>query len=156
MPLWRFQIPPIPTLDLHSSDILCFFLPLPRLSLYMGCSPFLHLGTVLQLSRSRSNKSRMWSHPWARQPQGPRTSYIPHFWSRHAFYCVFICSWAPPGQRLALFHICIPPAQPPCSINVWWITDGKNVHHQKIAHQSPVHQCCQEMFHQMWFLSVSI
>lgn len=62
------------------------------------------------------------------------------------FCSVFTHPRAPPGQRPCLIHICIPPAQPLCSINVWWMTKGKNVHHWKIAHQSPVHQCCWEMF----------
>ena len=62
------------------------------------------------------------------------------------FCYVFIHPRAPPGQRPCLIHICIRPAQPLCSINVWWMTEGKNVHHWKIAHQSPVHQRCWEMF----------
>lgn len=65
--LWKFQVLPAPTLDFCSSNMHCFFLPLLRLSLDMGCSPFLHLGTVLPLPRTGSKMPWMWNHPGAHQ-----------------------------------------------------------------------------------------
>lgn len=79
-------------------------------------------------------------------PQDP-TALCPLISALISQFCYgFICPWAPPRQKPCLIHICIPLAQPPCSVNVWWMTEGKNVHHWKIAHQSLVHQRCREMF----------
>lgn len=137
-------------MNFYSSSVFCFFLPLQMLSLYLGGSPFLPLGTDLQLSRSRWNMPWIWNPPelcgQSPSPQDPR-ALCPLISALISQFCYgFICPWAPPRQKPCLIHICIPLAQPPCSVNVWWMTEGKNVHHWKIAHQSLVHQRCREMF----------
>lgn len=94
--------------DFYFSSVLCFFLPLPSLSLYMECSSlFLHLGTVLQLPRSRSNKPRMF--PEFCQPGVPEHPRPP-FCSQHPVWCVYMPRRSS-EQRPCLTHICIPLAQ---------------------------------------------
>ena len=104
-----------------------------------------------KLSTARSNKSHTFAHSCVLHMEpvtlGFQSSVQPSVSALISlFCCVFTCPRAPPGQRPCLIHVCISPAKPLCSINVWWTTERKNVHHQKIAHQSPVHQRCQEMF----------
>lgn len=126
--------------------------PWPRQNFCLGCFiPSLHLGTVCarfqQSDQTNCTQESMLAFcSWSRSSQVPRARHSPVSALLSLFCCVFTCPRAPWGQRPCLIHVFIPPAKPLCSINVWWTTERKNVHHQKIAHQSPVHQLCQEMF----------
>lgn len=77
----------------------------------------------------RSKKPRIFPEIYRRSPSSwaPRTPYPLHFCPHRPvlLLLLFTCPWAPPGQRPCLIYICIPPAQPLCSINVWWMTEGK-------------------------------
>lgn len=135
------------TLDFYSLNVVFFFLPLPKLSLYMGCFPFRpgNCPTALKIQiKQNLNVKPSLSPADSPSPWGPRTLYS-HFGYHPVLLCIYMpmsCSKAEAVSDSYLHPSCLTP----CSMNVWWMTKWKNVHYWKIAQQSSVRQYGQEMF----------
>lgn len=131
--------------------MLCIFLPLPRLSLCMEfSSPFPHLGTVLQLSRSSQIKQAL-NVPRILQMEpvtlGSQDTIPASFLPSSSSFVVCLHAHELLQGRGHVWFISATLLPSPCAPNMFdERLKERNVHYRKIVHQSPVHQRCQEMF----------